>query len=181
MIYKTSVLKNLAIFIEKHLCLSLFLSCNFIKKETLAQGVSCGFCNTFFTENLWMTGSILKQLLDLYFAIIYSWQLSSREKSLVWTKKSSTYFKDFIDLEFFYFLLHKRYTVPWPAHRFVGSETAKSNAFDQFWKFKFHSKHFPGKCFLNFTGPINYFDLFKNHRLAFSWPEERCHPVSKLL
>ena len=121
----------MAIFIEKHLCLSLFLSCNFIEKETLAQGVSCKFCDTFFTENLLMTASILKQLLDLYFAIIYSWQLSSSEKSLVWTKKSSIYFKDFTDLEFFYFLLHKRYTVPWAANCFVGSETPKSNAFDQ--------------------------------------------------
>ena len=40
----------------KHLCQSLFLSCNFIKKDTVPQGLSCEFCmifkNTFFTEHL---------------------------------------------------------------------------------------------------------------------------------
>ena len=30
------------------------------------------FKSTFFTEHLWMTASILQQLLALYFAIIYS-------------------------------------------------------------------------------------------------------------
>ena len=37
-------------------------SCNFIKKETLAQVFSCEFCeiskNTFFTERLWTTASV---------------------------------------------------------------------------------------------------------------------------
>ena len=36
-------------------------TCNFIKKETLAQMFSCDFCeiwqNTFFTEHLWTTAS----------------------------------------------------------------------------------------------------------------------------
>ena len=58
-----------------------FLSCNFIKNKTLAQRFSCGFWkifkNTFFTEHLWT------ELLALYFGIIYSWQLSSNEKSIV--------------------------------------------------------------------------------------------------
>ena len=35
-------------------------------------------------------------------AIIYSWQLSSSEKSLVEKKNHSLYFKDFTDLDFFY-------------------------------------------------------------------------------
>ena len=43
-------------------------SCNFIKKEALAQVFSCKFCeiskNTFFTEQLWMTASLVKQTLD---------------------------------------------------------------------------------------------------------------------
>ena len=86
-LYKEGVFKNFAIFTGKHMCQSLFFSCNFIKKETLAHGFSCEFCmifkSTFFTEHLWMTASILQQLLALYFAIIYSWQLSSSEKSLV--------------------------------------------------------------------------------------------------
>ena len=38
-------------------------ACNFIKKETLAQVLSCEFCeiskNTFFTEHLWTTASII--------------------------------------------------------------------------------------------------------------------------
>ena len=37
-------------------------ACNFIKKETLAQVISCEFCeiskNTFFTEHFWTTASI---------------------------------------------------------------------------------------------------------------------------
>ena len=33
-----------------------------------------------------MTASILQQLLALYFALIYTWQLSSSEKSLVGKK-----------------------------------------------------------------------------------------------
>ena len=37
-------------------------ACNFIKKETHAQVLSCEFCeiskNTFFTEHLWTTASI---------------------------------------------------------------------------------------------------------------------------
>ena len=50
-----------------------------------------------------MTASILQQLLNLHFAIIYSWQLSSSGKSLLGKKKSSIYFKYFTDLDFFYF------------------------------------------------------------------------------
>ena len=38
-------------------------ACNFIKKETVAQVFSCEFCeifkNTFFTEHLWTTASII--------------------------------------------------------------------------------------------------------------------------
>ena len=38
-------------------------SCNFVKKETLAQALSCEFCeifkNTFSTEHLWTTASII--------------------------------------------------------------------------------------------------------------------------
>ena len=41
-------------------------ACSFIKKETLAQVFSCEFGeiskNTFFTEHLWATASILKSL-----------------------------------------------------------------------------------------------------------------------
>ena len=87
---KKCVLKNFAIFIGKHLCQSLFLSCHFIEKETLVQRFSCEFSkifkNTSFTQHLWMTASILQQLLALYFAIIYNWQLPSSEKSLVGKK-----------------------------------------------------------------------------------------------
>ena len=49
-----------------------------------------------------MTASILLQLLTLYFAIIYSWPLSSSGKSLVWKKNSSIYFKNFTDIDLFH-------------------------------------------------------------------------------
>ena len=61
----TGVLKHFEIFTGKHL--------DFFKI----------FKDTFFTEPLWMTAPILQQLLALYFAITYSRQLSSSEKSLV--------------------------------------------------------------------------------------------------
>ena len=56
---KKGILRNFAKFTGKHLCQSLFFNkvagtCNFIKKETLAQVFSCEFCeiskNTFFTD-----------------------------------------------------------------------------------------------------------------------------------
>ena len=52
---KKGVLKNFAKFTG--------LACNFIKKETLTQVLSCEFCeiseNTFFTEHIQMTASFL--------------------------------------------------------------------------------------------------------------------------
>ena len=66
---KKGVLKNFPKFTGKHLCQSLFFNkadseaCNFIKKGILAQVFSCEFCviskNTFFTEHLWTTTSVL--------------------------------------------------------------------------------------------------------------------------
>ena len=64
--YRCSVrkgfLRNFTNFTEKHLCQSLFLNkVGLIKKEALAQVVSCEFCeiskNTFFIEYLWATAS----------------------------------------------------------------------------------------------------------------------------
>ena len=60
------------------------------------------FKNRFFTEELCMTASILRQLLTLYFAIIYNRQLSRSEKSLVRKKAHLIYFKDLTNLDFFY-------------------------------------------------------------------------------
>ena len=62
------VLRNFTKFTGKHLCQSLFFkkscspkACNFIKKEILAQVLSCEFCeiskNTFFKEHLWRAAS----------------------------------------------------------------------------------------------------------------------------
>ena len=46
-------------------------TCNFIKKETLAQVFSCEFCetskNTFFTEHLWTIASFLNEIACFYF------------------------------------------------------------------------------------------------------------------
>ena len=54
---RKGVLRNFAKLTGKHRP----QSCNFIKKETLAQVYSCEFCeiskNTFFTEHLWATAS----------------------------------------------------------------------------------------------------------------------------
>ena len=95
-----------------------------------------------------MTASILQQLLALYFAIRYSWQLSSSEKSLVGKKNSSVCLKDFTDLDFFFTFclscffsfslknacllsrLRRIYAVLWVADRFVGWETPQNNVFD---------------------------------------------------
>ena len=57
---RRDVLRNFAKFTGKYLCQSLSQveGCNFIKKETLAQVLSCEFCkistNTFFTEHPWV-------------------------------------------------------------------------------------------------------------------------------
>ena len=59
------------------------------------------FKNTFFTEHLWMTASILQELLTLYFSIVYTWQISSNEKSLVGKKFIH------ISQEFYRFLLRR--------------------------------------------------------------------------
>ena len=67
------VLRNFTKLTGKHLYQSLFFnkvaglrSTTFIKKETTAQVFSCEFCeiskNTFFTEHLCTTGSILSKL-----------------------------------------------------------------------------------------------------------------------
>ena len=49
-----------------------------------------------------MDASILQLFLALQFASIYSWELSSSEKSLVGKQnKSSIYLKDFTDSDFF--------------------------------------------------------------------------------
>ena len=111
MFYKKAVLKSFTIFIGKHLCQSLCVSCNF-------------------------------------YADFFSFSLTNEYLLCP------------------YALL--------PAKRFVGSETPKHKAFDQFWKFKFHFKHVPRNTrFLSFDVPSNYSYLFKNHRQTFSWQGER--------
>ena len=78
------VLGNFTKFTGKHLCKSLFFdkvvglwgeTCNFIKKETLAQVFSCEFCeiskNTFFTEHLRMTASASVLTTKSVFLFVY--------------------------------------------------------------------------------------------------------------
>ena len=65
---KKGVFRNPTKFTGKCLCQSLSLNKvagrNFIKKENLAQVFSCELCeiskNTFFTEHLWTTVSVIK-------------------------------------------------------------------------------------------------------------------------
>ena len=61
-----SVLKNCAIFTGKHLWYSLFLSCNFIKKETLAQGVSRTPVNDFIKTEDYIKLYIKHKTIDLF-------------------------------------------------------------------------------------------------------------------
>ena len=120
---------------RKHLCQSLFLSCNFIWHR--------GFPFNF-VRYLWMTASVLQQLLSLYFAIIYNWQLSSIKKSIVGKKTFIHMFQGFYR---FRFLLHthiyifsisltnasllcrlrKAYNVLWATNGFVGLEALKQS------------------------------------------------------
>ena len=66
------VLRNFAKFTGKHLRQSLFFNkvaaCNFIKKETLAQMFSCGFCeiskNTFFYRTPLVAASVFVSYID---------------------------------------------------------------------------------------------------------------------
>ena len=79
---RKGVLRNFAIFTGKHLCRSLFfnkvaaLACKTLfKKETLAQLFSSEFCetskNTFFTERLYATASVVKlNWIFIYFYIL---------------------------------------------------------------------------------------------------------------
>ena len=60
---------------------SLFKLQLYLKRDSGTGGISVNFA-----RYLWMTASILQQLLALYFALIYSWQLSSSKKSLVGKK-----------------------------------------------------------------------------------------------
>ena len=62
MLCKIGVLRNFIEFPRKHLYQSLFFNkvaglCNFIRKDSLAQVLSCEFCeiskNTFYREHLW--------------------------------------------------------------------------------------------------------------------------------
>ena len=160
---KKGVLKNFAIFTEKHLCQSLFLCCNFIKNEALAQEFSCEFSKIFkiifFTEHLWMTASIYKScwLYTLQLFIAVNFQVV--KSHLVGKKSSFMYLKDFTDLDFFFsiffflFILFDEYLFTLPVTQsvyctlssqpFCCLETPKHNDFDQFWKSKFHFEHFP--------------------------------------
>ena len=53
---------------QENACATRPQACNFIKKETLAQVLSCEFCeiskNTFFTEHLWATASVAVRNVD---------------------------------------------------------------------------------------------------------------------
>ena len=91
---KKGVLGNFAKFTGKHLCQGLFFdkvavqACNFIEKETLAQVLSCEFCeisqNTFFTKHPWTSASVcfdrslsfpVVSLIPWYNVILFEFQL----------------------------------------------------------------------------------------------------------
>ena len=92
---------------QESTCARVFLSCNFIKKETVAQGFSSEFCkifkNSFFTENTsgWLLlfyNSCWLYTLQLYIARSFE----VVKKKTVSKKNSSICLIDFTDLDFFY-------------------------------------------------------------------------------
>ena len=54
---------------QENTCSRVFFLINFIKKETLAQVISCGFCeiykNIFFIEHLWTTASVILMAVNI--------------------------------------------------------------------------------------------------------------------
>ena len=186
MFNKKCFLKNFVIFTGKHLC-----HVNFIDLFRLwHKGFPVNFERFFRTRFLRNTSGWLL----LFYNSCWVYTLQSYiagnfqvvKSHLVGKKTSSIYFKDFTDLDFlihryffFHFLLRKAYAVLWVAKRFVGSETPKLSAFDQFRKFEFHFKHFPRKTrYLSFNGRTDYLYLCENDRQIFSRPGE--HPLSHL-
>ena len=92
-------------------------ACNVIKKETLAQVFSCEFCqiskNTFFTEHLWATASILREgrrLKQIEISIVSKLAKKKEKKKNVagffifYLLCSSFFFSDFCK-EVFYFII----------------------------------------------------------------------------
>ena len=107
------LLKILKYSQEKILCQGLFLSCNFIEKETLAQGFCCEFCKifkiSFLKEHLWMTASILQHLLSLYFAITYSWLATFKSgKKIIHIFQGFYRFRFLLHRSFFSFFLYAK-------------------------------------------------------------------------
>ena len=136
-----------------------------------------------------MTASILQQLLALYLAIMYSWQLLSSEKSLVGQKIHYIFqgfyrFRFLLHRYFFSFSttnaclpcrLRKAYTVLWTANSFVVSENPKHNAFDLFWKnLNSNSNIFQETHdFLVWTDTLIIWIYSRTTDRTFSWPGER--------
>ena len=116
MFYKKSAFKHFVIFAGKNLCQRLF----FIKVTGLFSITTLDdyFC--------------FKTVACFIFAIIYSWQLSSSEKSLV-GKKVHPYISKILQISFtqiyiyFFIFFGKAYAVLRAANRFIGSEIPKNN------------------------------------------------------
>ena len=70
-LYKNGFLKHFVIFTWKHLCQNFFLCCSSIRKEALAQGFACEFCNIF--KNAFFYRTPLDDC--CYFTTVYTLQL----------------------------------------------------------------------------------------------------------
>ena len=134
-----------------------------------------------------MIASILQQLLALYFAMIYSWQLSSSEKSLVGKKiicisHGFNRFR-FLFFIFFIFLSFSMTNVCLLSVYFVGY--AKRMLYSEQPTVLLARRHLKTMLLINFENvnsilnifqethesferPSNYLYLFKNHRQTFS-------------
>ena len=172
--------KNFAIFTEKHLCKILFLSYN-LRRDS-GKGFSSEFCKifkkNFLKEHLWMSASILQQLLTLYFAIIYNWQLLSSEKLLV-GKKFIPIFQGFCRFRFplhrfvFHFLWQMPAYLVSYANGMLHSEQPTVLLARRHLNTMLLTNFEKNTRFLSFDGATNYLHLFKNHRQTILWPAER--------
>ena len=89
--FKKGALENFAKFtvIVFAKCTILDEACNFIKKETLAHGVSCEFCesfkNTFFTEHLrWLLLKVFNRFPNVFIIRTFLTFRFIKDVSLVW-------------------------------------------------------------------------------------------------
>ena len=146
-----------------------------------------------------MAGSILQQLLALYFTIIYSWQLSSSEKSIMGKKfihmPQGFYRFRFLFLFFFFSFffiffdksclpcwLHKDYAVLSAANVVLARRHLNTILLTNFENSKFHFWNFSKKhIILVLADPVIICIYLRTADRHFGGQVNVCHLASKLL